>query len=61
MKNHTQTIPAKFDRKLPAWARNNSAVVARCETNYAFRCDVFAATTAQMKRLLTKTAERLAQ
>jgi hypothetical protein len=62
MKNQTQTIPAKFDRNtLPAWARNNSAVAARCEKDYAFRCDVFAASTAQMKRTLIKTAERLAQ
>ena len=59
MKN--QTITKKFDRNtLPAWARKNTAVATRCEKDYAYRCDVFNATTAQMKRMLTKTAERLA-
>lgn len=54
----TKTIETKFDPKsLPRWTRNHPAVIARCERDYSYRCNVYAANTAQMKKFLIKTAE----
>jgi hypothetical protein len=57
----TTTVSATFNpSQLPAWTAQHPAVVARCENNYAFRCDVCAAKTAAMKKVLIATANRLA-
>ena len=51
------TIPTVFDPSaLPVWARRLPAVVARCKVDLAFRCDVCAATTPAMRRLLARQA-----
>lgn len=53
----TTTIPTAFDpTALPKWAQQNPAVVALSKTNYAYRCNVCAAKTSAMRRLLTKQA-----
>ena len=51
------TIATTFDPKtLPAWAQRIPEVVARCKADLAYRCDVCAATTAAIRKLLTKQA-----
>lgn len=51
------TINTTFDpHALPAWAQQIPAVVALSKTNYAYRCDVCAAKTAQMRKFLTRRA-----
>ena len=53
----TTTINVAFDpAALPAWAQRLPAVVARCETDLAYRCDVCSAKTRFMRRLLTDQA-----
>ena len=53
----TTTIPTVFDpTTLPAWAQRNPAVVALSKTNYAYRCDVCAAQTEAMRKLLARQA-----
>lgn len=55
-----ETINVEFDaNSLPAWARNNPAVVRQCKINLSFRHDVHNAKTAQMRRFLIKEAQRL--
>lgn len=57
MNQQPQTIRKQFDPKsLPRWAQNHPSVVARCERDYAYRCDVFAASTKRMREHLIKTA-----
>lgn len=52
------TIITTFDpSSIPTWARRLPAVVAKCKTDLAFRCDVCAATTPAMKKLLERTAK----
>ena len=54
----TTTIVIKFDASaLPKWAQKNQDVVELCKRDLAYRCNVYNAKTAQMKRLLTKQAE----
>ena len=57
------TIKINFEREvlpvLPRWAREDPQVVLVCKRDLAFRCDVFAAETAQQKRLLKAEARRL--
>lgn len=54
----TITIPTKFDpRNLPAWAQKLPAVIALCESDLAFRCDVCRARTPEMRSLLIRRAE----
>lgn len=56
----TTTIAKKFDPSaLPRWARNDSAVVALCEKNLAYRCNVHDAKTAQYRAFLKREARRL--
>lgn len=51
----TTTIPTDFDpTALPKWAQQNPAVVARCKTDLAYRCNVCAARTRFVRRLLIK-------
>ena len=51
------TIPTEFDPKaLPAWAQRIPAVVALCMTDLAYRCNVCAAKTNFVRRLLAKDA-----
>ena len=58
----TTTINVSFDpTTLPAWAQRIPAVVARCKTDLAYRCDVCAAKTSAIRRLLTKQATRSEQ
>ena len=53
----SETIITKFDPSvLPAWAQDNPAVVARCERDLAYRCDVCSAKHATMRQLLIKRA-----
>ena len=53
----TTTIPTEFDpTALPAWAQRIPAVVARCETDLGYRCNVCSAKTRFMRRLLTDQA-----
>lgn len=57
MQPQPRTIPAVFDpTSLPRWAQKNPAVVSRCETNLAYRCDVYRAKTAQTRNMLIKRA-----
>lgn len=52
------TIITPFDPKaLPAWAQRNPAVVARCATDLAYRCNVCSAKTRFVRRLLAKDAK----
>lgn len=51
-----KTIKTEFHNNLPAWARNDQSVVALAERDLAFRCDVFAAKTRQMRDLLRRIA-----
>ena len=54
----TTTIPTEFDpTALPAWAQRNPAVVARCKTDLPYRCNVCAAKTRWLRRLLAKDAK----
>ena len=54
----TTTINTTFDpASLPTWARRYPAVVALAQSNLSFRCDVHAATSGQMRRLLQRQAE----
>lgn len=51
------TINTAFDpATLPAWAKRNPAVVALCKTSLSFRCNVCAAKTLGMRKLLTRQA-----
>jgi len=53
----SDTINTKFDvTALPRWAQNNPAVVELCKRDYAYRCDVCAAKSAAMRKLLVKRA-----
>lgn len=55
----TTTIVTAFDPSaIPVWAQRLPAVVARCKTDLAYRCDVCAAITPTIRRLLTKQATR---
>ena len=55
----TTTIPTAFDpTALPAWAQRIPAVVARCKTDLPYRCNVCAAKTRWLRRLLAKDARR---
>ena len=55
----TTTIVTAFDpTSLPKWAQRIPAVVARCKTDLPYRCNVCAAKTPAMKRLLTKQASQ---
>lgn len=55
-------IETQFDSKaLPRWAQSHPEIVALCERNYTFRCNVCAAKTAQYRRFLVREAERLAR
>lgn len=52
-----KTVEIRFDpATLPAWARRHPAVVARCERDLAYRCDVCAAKTAQYRQMLIRAA-----
>lgn len=57
-----ETISKNFERDvlptLPRWARNDPKVVLGCKYSLSFRCDVFAAKTAQAKRQLKREAQR---
>ena len=56
-----KTIDTKFDaNSLPAWARKNEEVVARCEANLSFRCAVASATTGKMRTMLKREAAMFA-
>ena len=51
------TIPTPFDpQALPKWAQRIPAVVEKCRTNLAYRCDVCSAKTRFMRRLLADQA-----
>lgn len=51
------TINTTFDpHALPAWAQRIPEVVELCKANYAFRCDVCAAKSPAMRKLLTRQA-----
>ena len=53
----TTTINVAFDpTAIPAWAQRLPAVVARCETDLAYRCNVCSAKTRFVRRLLAKDA-----
>ena len=53
----TSTIPTEFDpTALPKWAQRIPAVVEKCRTNLAYRCDVCSAKTRFMRRLLADQA-----
>ena len=43
-------------QSLPAWARRDEDVVALCESNLSFRCDVCTAETEETRRDLRKLA-----
>ena len=47
------TIVISFDSSaLPAWAQRLPEVVEKCKNNYAYRCNVCAATTPAMRNVL---------
>lgn len=53
-----ETINTKFDPAvLPKWAQNDPAVVAKCERDLAYRCNVCDAKTTQMKKFLKSQAK----
>ena len=55
-----KTIATEFDPKdLPEWAQRQSDVVALAESDLAFRCDVCAAKSKQMRKVLIGKAERV--
>lgn len=56
----SETIEHTYDPKvnLPEWAQNDSNIVAYAKMNYEFRCQVWDADTAQMRRFLEAQAER---
>jgi len=57
----TTTISVKFDAtQLPECAQRNKNVVALCEKNYEFRCEVCSAKSEAMKRLCIRTANTAA-
>lgn len=56
-----ETIVTKFDpASLPAWARRHPGVVALCERDLAYRCDVCSAKTAQVRKVCLATARQSA-
>ncbi|MBA3353489.1 MAG: hypothetical protein H0U23_13920 [Blastocatellia bacterium] len=56
----SETIKVTFDPKsLPTWAQKDRAVVVRCKVSLSFRAEIHNAKTAQMKRFLSKEAQRL--
>lgn len=58
----SKTVSVKFEAKsLPKWAQKHIDVVERCESDLAFRCEVFSATTNQMRRQLERDAELWAE
>jgi hypothetical protein len=58
-KMDNKTIVTRFDPSaLPRWAQKDDNVVALCEKSLSFRCDVCAAQTTAMKRLLKRDAAR---
>ena len=53
------TRVVEFDRAdLPKWARRHKAVVELCRANLSYCCDVCAAQTMQMRRILIAMAIR---
>ena len=53
----TTTIPTEFDpTALPAWAQRIPAVVEKCKTNLAYRCDVCGAVTEALRKFLARQA-----
>lgn len=57
----TETIVIKFDESvLPDWAQRNKNVVALCKNSLEFRCEVFRAKSAALKRLCIRTANTAA-
>lgn len=56
---NTTTITKTFSvSDLPRWAQNDPAVAAKCERDYAYRCMVYTATTAQYRNFLKREAQR---
>lgn len=54
------TINVKFDAgNLPAWAKNERAVLERCRNDLSFRANVCSATTAQQRKQLRRDARLL--
>jgi len=52
------TIETEFDPGiLPRWARKHGEVVALCENDLAFRCDVFCAKHADYRKALIRKAK----
>ena len=52
------TIVISFDSSaLPAWAQRLPEVVEKCKNNYAYRCNVCAATTPAMRNVLKRKAK----
>jgi hypothetical protein len=60
VKMESKTINTKFEKSaLPRWAQRDQNVVELCKNSLSFRCDVFAAKTAAMKRFLKQEAARM--
>ncbi len=52
------TYEMVFDpRALPTWARQHAAVVERCRRDLAYRCDVYAAKTPAVRKILIRLTE----
>jgi len=55
-----QTISTTLDtNSLPRWTRRHPAVIALCESNLAYRCDVFRADTRTYRAHLIAVAQRI--
>jgi hypothetical protein len=60
--NIGETINVVFDPGiLPGWARRDPDIVAACACDLAFRVSVFAADSAQTRRLVVREARRRAE